>query len=150
MQYSKLFLDTSYILALLDKNDQYHEKALKLFSNINTTKEIWFHEGILIEIGDGLSEINRDAAFKFYKSVEQTKNFNNYKISSELISEAYDFYYQYKDKDWGLTDCISFCVMKKHDISDALTSDHHFEQAGFSALLNEDYEKQPKKKRKNK
>jgi predicted nucleic acid-binding protein len=39
------------------------------------------------------------------------------------------------DKDWPLTDCISFEVMREHGISEALTGDHHFEQAGFKALL---------------
>ncbi len=39
------------------------------------------------------------------------------------------------DKDWSLTDCISFVVMEEHGITDALTGDHHFEQAGFRALL---------------
>ena len=39
------------------------------------------------------------------------------------------------DKEWTLTDCISFVVMQREGITDALTADHHFEQAGFVALL---------------
>ncbi len=39
------------------------------------------------------------------------------------------------DKDWSLTDCISFAVMQERSLTEALTSDHHFEQAGFTALL---------------
>jgi predicted nucleic acid-binding protein len=39
------------------------------------------------------------------------------------------------DKEWSLTDCISFVVMNERGITDALTSDHHFEQAGFQILL---------------
>jgi predicted nucleic acid-binding protein len=39
------------------------------------------------------------------------------------------------DKEWPLTDCISFVVMRRYDIVDALTADHHFEQAGFNLLL---------------
>jgi len=38
-------------------------------------------------------------------------------------------------KEWQLTDCISFIVMEDKEITDALTGDHHFEQAGFTALL---------------
>jgi predicted nucleic acid-binding protein len=39
------------------------------------------------------------------------------------------------DKDWSLTDCISFVVMENQDITEALTADRHFVQAGFTALL---------------
>jgi hypothetical protein len=43
---------------------------------------------------------------------------------------------QRADKAWGLTDCISFVVMREREIPEALTADEHFEQAGFVALLN--------------
>jgi predicted nucleic acid-binding protein len=41
----------------------------------------------------------------------------------------------FADKEWGLTDCISFVVMQEQGLTDALTADHHFEQAGFTILL---------------
>lgn len=44
-------------------------------------------------------------------------------------------YEQRRDKQWSLTDCISFVVMKREGLTEALTGDHHFEQAGFVALL---------------
>jgi len=44
-------------------------------------------------------------------------------------------YQRRPDKNWSLTDCISFVVMQDHGITEALTGDHHFEQAGFVALL---------------
>jgi predicted nucleic acid-binding protein len=40
------------------------------------------------------------------------------------------------DKNWSFTDCISFIVMEQEGLIDALTGDHHFEQAGFNALFN--------------
>jgi len=46
-----------------------------------------------------------------------------------------DLYRQRVDKDWSLTDCISFAVMQRMSLIDALTTDHHFEQAGFNVLL---------------
>ena len=46
-----------------------------------------------------------------------------------------DLYDSRNDKQWSLTDCISFVVMQDYEITDALTGDHHFEQAGFRALL---------------
>jgi len=39
------------------------------------------------------------------------------------------------DKDWGMIDCISFVIMQERNLTEALTSDHHFEQAGFKVLL---------------
>jgi len=39
------------------------------------------------------------------------------------------------DKDWSLCDAVSFILMREYGIEDALTSDHHFEQAGFRRLL---------------
>jgi uncharacterized protein len=54
---------------------------------------------------------------------------------SGLFEAEIDLYAARHDKDWSLTDCISFIVMERRNISDALTGDHHFEQAGFQALL---------------
>ena len=56
-------------------------------------------------------------------------------VGPELFSRALTFYSHRMDKEWGLTDCISFVVMKERKLRDALTADHHFEQAAFKALL---------------
>ena len=55
--------------------------------------------------------------------------------SHSLFQEGVQLYNARPDKDWSLTDCISFVVMQEHGLTDALTGDHHFEQAGFTALL---------------
>ena len=55
--------------------------------------------------------------------------------SQKLWDEALHLYDARPDKQWSLTDCVSFTVMKQMGISDALTGDHHFEQEGFRALL---------------
>ena len=53
----------------------------------------------------------------------------------ELFEAGCDLYEQRPDKEWSLTDCISFVVMHNHGLTDALTADRHFQQAGFQALL---------------
>ncbi len=55
--------------------------------------------------------------------------------SSELLEEGIALYLGRPDKDWSLTDCISFVVMEREGLREALTADRHFIQAGFTALL---------------
>jgi predicted nucleic acid-binding protein len=58
--------------------------------------------------------------------------------SRQLFEQGIEFYGRRPDKAWSLTDCISFVVMDEQGIQDALTGDHHFEQAGYRALLKSD------------
>ena len=53
----------------------------------------------------------------------------------ELFQAGFDYFEARPDKGWSLTDCISFVVMEREQLTEALTGDHHFEQAGFTALL---------------
>ncbi len=55
--------------------------------------------------------------------------------STALMEEGISLFESRTDKRWGLTDCISFEVMRENGVVDALSADHHFEQAGFRALL---------------
>lgn len=56
-------------------------------------------------------------------------------LTSGLLNRGLDLMRQRTDKDWSLTDCISFVVMEDEGLREALTGDQHFEQAGFKALL---------------
>ncbi len=57
------------------------------------------------------------------------------RLDESLFNKAFELYKTHTDKTWGLVDCISFVVMKENGITDALTSDNHFVQAGFHALM---------------
>ena len=56
-------------------------------------------------------------------------------IDSTLFRRAVDLYRNRPDKKWGLTDCMSFVVMQQENLTDVLTADEHFTQAGFRALM---------------
>ena len=56
-------------------------------------------------------------------------------LRAELLDRGVERFRKRPDKDWPLTDCISFVVMEDEGISDALTGDRHFEQAGFKAIF---------------
>lgn len=56
-------------------------------------------------------------------------------MDQELFDRGVALYGERLDKEWSVTDCISFIVMREQGVTDALTGDHHFEQVGFTALL---------------
>jgi predicted nucleic acid-binding protein len=58
--------------------------------------------------------------------------------SADLFEAGLRLHADRSDKAWSLTDCFSFVVMEQRGIRQALTFDHHFEQAGFEALLRRD------------
>ena len=58
-------------------------------------------------------------------------------MTAEILSDAFDLYSRRRDKEWGMTDCVSFVVMRERGLIEALTMDQHFQQAGFRALLRE-------------
>jgi len=134
----KVFVDTSFVLALYNKNDSYHERAKALFPSLVNRNEVWLTEAILVEIGNAFSDQNRDAAVNFIQSCYAAPNMIVVEVSSQLLQRAITLYRDRSDKEWGLTDCISFVVMQDNDLSDALTADRHFRQAGFRAVMLDD------------
>lgn len=135
MSGDRLFLDTAYVLARVDRRDQHHESAIALRQRVRDAAEVWTTEAVLLEIGNGLSASHREEAVRFIRQCYQTSNMRVEPLDKVLLSEALTLYEARSDKRWGLTDCISFVVMERRRLADALTSDHHFQQAGFRALL---------------
>jgi len=68
-------------------------------------------------------------------ALEEDPNVKIIPISEELYNRAMELYRQRPDKEWGITDCISFEVMQDYELTEALTTDEHFKQDGFRALL---------------
>ena len=56
-------------------------------------------------------------------------------VDSSLLERAIALYSTRPDKEWGLTDCISFVVMQERELTQVLTTDRHFKQAGFHNVL---------------
>ena len=54
---------------------------------------------------------------------------------SVLLKRAVEYYRLHADKPWGLTDCISFVVMRDQGLTIAVTADNDYQQAGFRALM---------------
>ncbi|MCI0392632.1 MAG: PIN domain-containing protein [Acidobacteria bacterium] len=138
MSNKRLLLDTVFVQALLNQRDQYHDKAKTFLPRVRAATEVWITEAVLIEIGNALSAFNRQAAAQFIRQCYQTANVRVVSVDSILLKRATQLYDTRSDKTWGLTDCISFVVMQEQGLTDAVTADEHFVQAGFRALLLED------------
>ena len=90
---------------------------------------------MLIEIGNTLSVYDRAAAALFIAHCYETPNVRVISVDTSLLRRALALYQGRQDKDWGLTDCISFVVMEDQGLTEAVTTDMHFRQAGYRALL---------------
>lgn len=132
-----VFLDTAYAVALVVEQDQYHTKARALAAQIKEEElRLVTTRSVLIEIGNYLAKAHRrGAGIAFLEQVERDPAAEIVPVTEELFRAAFALYKERHDKAWGLTDCISFVVMRDRGITDALTTDRHFEQAGFKALL---------------
>lgn len=102
---------------------------------MHLAQEVWITEAVLIEIGNASARSNRSAAVAFINSCYTTPNINVVSMDSLLLQRAIELYNNREDKEWGLADCISFIVMEDHGLMEALTTDDHFQQAGFRAPL---------------
>jgi predicted nucleic acid-binding protein len=129
-----VFIDTSFVIALVNKNDQHHSVALSR-ANQFAGKGLVTTDAILLEIGNALS---RNFKRESVEIIEDFLNSNDVRVvhlDPLLFRKAFDLYKSHSDKSWGLIDCVSFVVMKDLGISDALSADRHFEQAGFNLLI---------------
>lgn len=128
------FADAFYFLALLNPRDAAHADALRLANEgrmpIVTTA--W----VLCEVADAMAApANRSLFLRLFAGFRTLKTVEIVPADSELFDRGLDLYARRSDKAWSLTDCISFVVMTERGLTEALTGDHHFEQAGFLALL---------------
>ena len=129
-----VFADTSYYIALLSSTDQRHAAALEWSERI--TGRVVITEYVLMELGSALSRgADRTLFVGLVEKSQDDRNTVIVEASQTLFRRGLEMFSRRPDKDWSLTDCISFVVMKQRRLSDALTTDHHFEQAGFKALL---------------
>jgi predicted nucleic acid-binding protein len=129
-----VFADTFYFLALLSARDSAHQRAIEFTQSFSG--ELLTTAWIITEVADGMATVaEREQFIAFYDRLSKNTAVTIVPNSSSLFDQGIDLYRQRLDKEWSLTDCISFVVMAQQGIREAATGDHHFEQAGFVALL---------------
>jgi predicted nucleic acid-binding protein len=135
MNGERLLLDTVFVQALLNRRDEYHAQAKAILPRVRAATEVWVTEAVLVEVGNALSALNRTATVQFIQQCYHTANMRVVSVDTPLLIRALQLYHARSDKTWGLTDCISFVVMQEQGLTDAVTADEHFLQAGYRALL---------------
>lgn len=125
-----IFLDTSAIYALSDKNDKDYKEAKTLFANaLSQGQEFLLHNYILLKAGSLIQRrLGLGQARKFLTEV---RKFQVLWVDLSLHMIAEDYFRKHATRKLSFVDCVSFVVMKQHNISTAFAFDADFEKAGF-------------------
>lgn len=130
----RVFADATFYIAVASPRDQLHAIASQFSAAFRG--RVVTTEYVLTEVGNSLSSPTQRGAFlNMVARITADANTEIVPSSSELWQRGLDLYKRRMDKNWSLTDCISFVVMEESGLSDALTADRDFEQAGFNVLL---------------
>jgi len=129
-----IFADTFYFLALL--NPRYASHNLALEASRRLSGKLFTTHYVLIEVADAFAgPPDRLRFLTLLDDLESSTEVIIVPASDDLLRRGIRLYRERSDKDWPLTDCISFVVMTDNSITDALTGDVHFQQAGFRPML---------------
>lgn len=131
---SACFADTYFFIALLFENDEAHAKAQAQVADLSG--RLYTTAWVLTEVADALATPGRRERFlPLLRFLRANPLVTIVPAEQALFERGVALYDQRPDKLWSLTDCISFTVMEDYGLRDALTGDHHFEQAGFNVLM---------------
>lgn len=128
------FADTSYYLALVNSLDHHHTAACQWTSQFSGTSvtTAW----VITELANAMSQAaNRPFFLSLLRDLQNDARVTIVQPTKDVFDRGLSLYSRRPDKDWSLTDCISFLVMEDYGLTDAATLDHHFSQAGFSIVI---------------
>lgn len=129
-----VFMDTYALIAWINTRDAAHQPVksyLDAYSGSIVTTA-W----VLLELADAFSLSSaKPFAIEAIKRIHRLPMFVVVGFDPAVCQAGFDLYEAPSHKDWSLTDCVSFAVMTQRGLTEALTADHHFEQAGFRVLF---------------
>jgi predicted nucleic acid-binding protein len=132
-----ILLDTGYFIALFTPDDDLYERAAAWSLHLN--EPLLVTEYVLLECVNSFSlPKDRPSAHALIEHVRADPTCEVVPASHQFFEAGLRLHRERPDKEWSLTDCISFALMGERGIRRALAYDHHFEQAGFEALLRRD------------
>jgi predicted nucleic acid-binding protein len=136
---SEIFADTSGWGCLVDRTQAFHKLATTIYQTARQRgTRIITTNYVLVELVALLTsplQIPRPSVIQFVEGLSNSPFVEIVHIDPTLNADAWSLLRNRQDKEWSLVDCSSFVLMSRRAIVDALTTDHHFEQAGFVRLL---------------
>lgn len=134
---TEVFLDTAFAVALSSPTNQYYERANELADELELEETTLITtRAVIFEIGNAMAkQRHRKDAITLLKSIKEDELIEVIPISEELYARAEKLFCDRPDKQWSLTDCVSFIIMNDLGLTEALTPDEHFKQAGFRILM---------------
>jgi predicted nucleic acid-binding protein len=131
---SGTFGDSFYFIALLNPADQFHAEAVRMARS--RTRLLYTTTWVLVEVADALSTPGlRRHVQQSLAGIAAHPRTRLIPADEAWYDKGMTLFGARPDKSWSLTDCISFAIMTELGLTEALTGDHHFEQAGFRALF---------------
>lgn len=133
------FIDSACFIALLNKSDSLHEKTQSILSQKISKKSSFITSvPVLFETADAFSSpATRNSIPTFFSYLKESSNTRIIPMNHDLWNKSVEIFTKHSDKKWSFTDCSSMAIMIDEEISEIITPDHHFKQAGFIALLND-------------
>jgi len=132
-----VFADTLYWIAISNPNDDWHKQAVKVSSGLVEARLITTDE-VLVEVLTFVAKgglHSRAAAVALVKDILGDPNITVVPQTRDSFLSGLNLYESRLDKDYSLTDCVSMEAMRKRELTEVLTHDHHFTQEGFTILL---------------
>lgn len=130
----RYFGDTSCFIGLIVEEDHAHQIATEATKQLNG--DVLTTEWVLLEMGNYFGGSKYRSAFsQFASSIKNGRSVQVLKGDTTDFNEGLELYRRRVDNQWSLTDCISMTISTRYQIQDELTTDRHFTQAGFNALL---------------
>jgi predicted nucleic acid-binding protein len=129
-----MLIDTSGFFALFDPSDPCHADA---HTFLGAAARRVTHSYVLAEFVPLAlrRRLPRLPALAFVRAIHENPVVEIIDVDRGLREEALELLFRRPDKEWSLCDAVSFLVMEATSLTEALTTDHHFEQAGFVRLL---------------
>ena len=128
------FVDTFALIAWMNEDDSAYDVVSEYIEAF--TGKLVTTEWVLVELADALSQpSSRSGAVELIRFIRTDPQFEIIPYDMEVYDAGFELYAKRPDKEWSLTDCISFAVMTERGLTDALTADHHFVQGGFRAIF---------------